>query len=125
MAPAAVPGFVHFPTHHCVTGALRHIYACHGVSLSEELLPGLGAGLGFIYWHQRGAPPVYGGRANLERAGEEGLEKTAGRRTGVGVEPLATGGAHPNPAALLAEATRPLGEIADCEEALWVELASG
>ena len=27
MNPQPFPGFEHFPTHHCVTGSLRHIYA--------------------------------------------------------------------------------------------------
>ena len=39
--------------------------------------------VGFIYWHQKGTDPFLGGRANFERAGEEGLERTASRRLGV------------------------------------------
>jgi len=85
-----LPGFQHFQTHHCVTGSLRHIYAFHGYSISEEMLLGLGAGVGFIYWHGHGAKPFLGGRANVERPGEEGLEKTVGRRTGVLVESFHT-----------------------------------
>jgi hypothetical protein len=38
-------------------------------------------------------PPFLGGRANTGRPGEEGLEKTAGRRTGVAVECLETASA--------------------------------
>jgi hypothetical protein len=81
-------GFQHFTTHHCVTGSQRHIYAFHGYPVSEELLLGLGAGVGFIYWHIQGTLPFLGGRANAGRPGEEGMEKTAGRRTGVAVELL-------------------------------------
>ncbi len=51
---------------------------------------GLGAGVGFIYWHTKGALPFLGGRANLERPGVEGLEKAVGRRTGVAVESFRT-----------------------------------
>lgn len=83
-------GFRHFTTHHCITGSLRHIYAYHGYPISEEMLLGLGAGVGFIYWHMKGGLPFLGGRANVGRPGEEGLEKTAGRRTGVEVECIRT-----------------------------------
>jgi hypothetical protein len=84
------PGFKHFTTHHCITGSLRHIYEFHGYPISEEMLLGLGAGVGFIYWHIKGAPPFLGGRANIERPGVEGLEKTVGRRTGVKVQSFHT-----------------------------------
>ena len=77
------PGFATYPTHHCVTGSLKHIYDYHGYPVSEDLLLGLGRGLGFVYFHIKGTDPFYGGRANVARPGEEGLEKTAGRRTGV------------------------------------------
>lgn len=82
------PNFKHFTTHHCVTGSLRHIYEYHDYPISEEMLLGLGAGVGFIYWHTKGTLPFLGGRANLERPGEEGLEKAVGRHTGV-TEPRA------------------------------------
>jgi len=45
--------------------------------------------------------PFYGGRANLERPGQEGLEKTAGRRTGVRVESFYTSSARKAENALL------------------------
>jgi hypothetical protein len=77
------PGFETYPTHHCVTGSLKHIYDHHGYPISEDLLLGLGRGIGFAYFHIKGTDPFYGGRANLERPNEEGLEKTIGRRTGV------------------------------------------
>jgi hypothetical protein len=84
------PGFIHFTTHHCVTGSLRHIYVYNGYPVSEEMLLGLGAGVGFVYWHTKGALPFLGGRANIERPGVEGLEKTIGRRSGVGVRTYRT-----------------------------------
>jgi len=87
------PGFKHFTTHHCVTGSIRHIYEHYDYPISEEMLLGLGAGVGFIYWHAKGTLPFIGGRANLERPGEEGLEKTVGRHTGVRVESNRTGSA--------------------------------
>lgn len=86
-------GFDAFPTHHCVTGSVKHIYDFHDYPISEDLLLGLGAGLGFVYFHIKGTDPFYGGRANNERPGTEGLERTIGRRTGVIVESHTTGSA--------------------------------
>jgi uncharacterized protein DUF4872/butirosin biosynthesis protein H-like len=83
-------GFGSYPTHHCVTGSLKHVYDFHGYPISEELLFGLGAGLGFVYFHFKGTDPFFGGRANNASPREEGLEKTAGRRTGVAVTSRST-----------------------------------
>ncbi len=79
------PGFKNFTTHHCITGSLQHIYEFYEYPASEEMLLGLGAGVGFIYWHTKGTLPFIGGRANLERPGNDGLEKDIGHRTGVQV----------------------------------------
>ena len=49
-----------------------------------------GAGVGFFYWHMKGMPPFLAGRANTGRPNEEGLEKTAGKRTGVRVKSFQT-----------------------------------
>jgi len=80
-------------THHCVTGSMRHIYEFHDYQVSEDLLLGLGAGVGFVYWHMKGTTPFLGGRANVGRPGEDGLEKTAGKRTGVRIKAFHTGSA--------------------------------
>jgi hypothetical protein len=72
---------------------MRHIYQFNNYPISEDLLLGLGAGLGFVYWHMKGTAPFFGGRANVGRPGEEGLERTAGRRTGVRIEPHRTASA--------------------------------
>jgi hypothetical protein len=79
-------GFQPLRTHHCVTGSMRHIYEFNNYPISEDLLLGLGAGVGFVYWHMKGTVPFFGGRANVGRPGEEGLERTAGKRTGVRIE---------------------------------------
>ncbi len=84
------PGFTSLETHHCVTGSMLHVFRFHGCPVSEEMLLGLGSGVGFIYWHQKGTDPFMGGRANFERPGEEGLEKTASRRLGVKLDSLYT-----------------------------------
>jgi hypothetical protein len=79
-------GFHSLETHHCVTGSMLHIYDFHKHDISEDMLLGIGSGLSFIYWHMKGMAPMFGGRGNVGRPGEEGLEITAGRRTGVQVE---------------------------------------
>jgi hypothetical protein len=93
MSLQPIQGFKPLKTHHCVTGSMRHIYEFYQYAISEDLLLGLGAGVGFIYWHMKGTQPMYGGRANVGRPGEEGLEKLAGRRTGVVIESFSTGSA--------------------------------
>lgn len=90
MTLLSIDGFKSLETHHCVTGSMRHIYEFHHFPISEDLLLGLGAGVGFVYWHMKGTMPFYGGRANVGRPGEEGLEKTAGKRTGVQIESFHT-----------------------------------
>jgi hypothetical protein len=84
-------GFRSLETHHCVTGSMLHIYDFYHHPISEEMLLGIGSGVGFIYWHIKGMAPIFGGRGNVGRPGEEGLEITAGRRTGVRVEKHHTG----------------------------------
>ena len=69
----ALDGFQSYETHHCVTGSMLHIYRFYGHELSEEMLLGLGAGIGFLYWHQKGVPPMFAGRGNVHRPGVEGL----------------------------------------------------
>jgi hypothetical protein len=71
--------FTSLPTHHCVTGSMRHIYAFNNCDVSEDLLLGLGEGVGFMYWQAKGQPPFLGGRA----APKPGMEVVAGQRTGV------------------------------------------
>lgn len=68
-----------FETHHCVTGSLRRIYAHYGHDISEDLLLGLGEGVGFIYWHIKNSPPFIGGRAQPKPS----LEAIVTARTGV------------------------------------------
>lgn len=102
-------GFATYPTDHCATGSLKHIYDFHGQPISEDLLLGLGCGLGFVYFHFKGTDPFFGGRANVAGRTEEGLEVTAGRRTGVEVETHVTSSARKAQATLreLLEAGEP------------------
>jgi hypothetical protein len=61
---------------------MRHIYAFNGHDLSEDLLLGLGEGVGFMYWHAKGQPPFLGGRTSPEPS----MEAVAGQRTGVKIQ---------------------------------------
>jgi hypothetical protein len=80
-------GFKSIQTQHCVTGSMRHVYAFNGHDLSEDLLLGLGEGVGFMYWHAKGQPPFMGGRTSPKA----GMEAVAGQRTGVRVQTYRTG----------------------------------
>jgi hypothetical protein len=50
---------------------LKNIFSYHGLNLSEEMLFGLGGGVGFIYWYLKLMPAPF-----------------IGTRYGKGVEPL-------------------------------------
>lgn len=112
-----LPGFKSLETHHCVTGSMRHMYEHHGCPISEDLLLGLGAGIGFVYWHMKGTDPFIGGRGNVGRPGEDGLEKTAGRRTGVLIESYSTGSA--------AKAEKTLLELLEGGEPVMIQVDMG
>jgi hypothetical protein len=66
-----VKDFNQFGGKYCWTTALKNVFAYHGLDLSEELLFGLGGGLGFIYWYMKMMPAPF-----------------IGARYGKGVEPL-------------------------------------
>ena len=56
-------GFELFAGKHCETTALKRVLDYHGLSLSEEMLFGLGGGIGFVYWHtKRMTSPFIGAR---------------------------------------------------------------
>jgi len=48
-------GFQNLTGEHCATTALRQIFACTGIRLSEEMLLGLGEGIGFSYREVKGS----------------------------------------------------------------------
>jgi hypothetical protein len=77
-------GFKSLTTHHCVTGSMRHVYVYNNHPISEEMLLGLGGGVGFVYWHMKGTAPFIGGRGK-GRPGQS-FEACAGERTGVVIE---------------------------------------
>lgn len=47
-------GFQNLTGEHCATTALRQVFACTGIRLSEEMLLGLGEGIGFTYKREEG-----------------------------------------------------------------------
>ena len=76
---------------HCETTALNHVLRHFGIELSEEMLLGLGGGIGFIYWYMKQMPtPLVGGRAGGR---EFNLIDNAVRRIGGSTEILTTSSA--------------------------------
>ncbi len=69
--------------YHCQTNSLAKIYHYYNHPLSEDMLLGLGAGMGFIYW-KTGSSVFVGGRANND------LFEDLGRRTGVQIKAIST-----------------------------------
>ena len=54
-----IEGFKPFVGMHCETTALKRVFDYHGLSLSEEMLFGLGGGIGFIYWYTKMMPSPF------------------------------------------------------------------
>lgn len=57
-------GLEPFVGKHCETTALKRGLDYHGLSLSEEMLFGLGGGIGFLYWHSKSMPLPFIGTRN-------------------------------------------------------------
>lgn len=59
----AAPGFCLYGGKHCETSALQKVMEYSGYNISEEMLFGLGGGIGFVYWFTKKMPvPFIGGR---------------------------------------------------------------
>ncbi|TFH09568.1 MAG: DUF4872 domain-containing protein [Candidatus Thorarchaeota archaeon] len=71
--------------YHCQTNSLAKIFHFHKHPLSEDMLLGLGAGMNFMYWHQKGVPPFIGARGN-----NKNFFHDIGKRTGVLIEEKST-----------------------------------
>lgn len=84
-------GFTSLETHHCITGSLRHVYVYNDHPLSEEMLLGIGGGVGFFFWHSKGQMPFVGGRHKGNPKHE--FEVCVGERTGVKVGNFSTSSA--------------------------------
>jgi|TARA_B110000037_G_scaffold212998_3_gene266771 hypothetical protein len=58
-----IPDFKPFTGDHCESAAIGNLLKHGGLELSEPMLFGIGAGLGFIYWKMKTMPvPFLGGR---------------------------------------------------------------
>jgi len=78
--------------YHCQSGALAKIYHFNGHPLSEDMLLGIGAGMGFMYWQMKikteSGEEDYvfiGGRGNTKN-----FYNDIGKRTGVKIEVIST-----------------------------------
>jgi hypothetical protein len=77
--------------YHCQTNSLAKIFHFHGHPLSEDLLLGLGSGMGFIYWKMKMGTEenvFIGGRSNNKSFFDD-----IGQRTGVNIRTISTGSA--------------------------------
>ena len=107
--------------YHCVTGSLAKIYHYYGHPLSEDMLLGLGAGMGFIYWKMKMQDETYifiGGRAN-----NQGFFTDLGNRTGVKIKGISTNSTKKAEAALLEKLkeSQPVMLFADMGLLPWFE----
>jgi len=74
--------------YHCQTNSLAKIFHSNKHPLSEGMLLGLGAGMGFIYWRMKMGSSYYvfiGGRGNTKE-----FFNDIGKRTGVEIEAKST-----------------------------------
>jgi hypothetical protein len=87
--------------YHCQTNSLAKIFYHAGHPLSEDMLLGLGAGMGFIYWKmkmQTGSYVFIGGRGNNKE-----FFNDLGKRTGVDIAILSTSSSRKASVSLLAK----------------------
>jgi hypothetical protein len=78
--------------YHCQSNSLAKIFHHYRHPLSEEMLLGLGSGMGFIYWHMKGNPDkgipasvFVGGRGNTKE-----FFSDVGKGTGVDIQERST-----------------------------------
>lgn len=89
---------------HCVTSSLRKIYCHNHHPMSEDMLLGLGAGMGFIYWQMnigQSKTVFIGGRGNTKN-----FFADLGKRTGVNIKTVATSSALKAKSSLLEKLAR-------------------
>ena len=107
---------------HCQTNSLAKIFHNNNCKLSEDMLLGLGAGMGFIYWSQKGIPPFIGGRANVKAFFQD-----LGSRTSVKIETKTTASEKKAEIVLLEKLNNkePVMVYADMGLLPWFELPDG
>ncbi len=89
----------HLDGYHCQTNSLAKIFYHYGHSLSEDMILGLGAGMGFIYWKMKmktGSYVFIGGRGNNKE-----FFNDLGKRTGVKITTISTSSSRKAEASLL------------------------
>ena len=108
--------------YHCVTNSLAKIYHHNSHPLTEDMLLGLGAGMGFIYWSPKGGYPFVGGRANTK-----GFYTDLGDRTGVQITESSTASEKRAEAALVERLKRrePVMMTGDMGYLPWFEMPEG
>lgn len=87
MSKVLVEGFVHRPGGHCGSSAMRDILSFYGLDLSEEMVFGLGSGIGFLYYDDPSmVPPILlGGRSwDMEQVLCKNLEIGLEVKSGLG-----------------------------------------
>ena len=85
--------------YHCQTNSLAKIFHFHNHPLTEDMLLGLGAGMGFIYWKMKFGESTYifiGGRGNTKDFFDD-----VGKRTGVEIKVISTSSVKKAEASLL------------------------
>lgn len=110
---------------HCVTNSLAKIFRDANRPLSEEMLLGLGAGIGFIYWQMKfgGETSVFiGGRGNLKN-----FSRDLAGRTGVHIAEMRTASAKKAEEVLLRalEKQQPMMLGADMGFLPWFDFPAG
>jgi hypothetical protein len=108
--------------YHCVTNSLAKIYYHNAHPLSEDMLLGLGAGMGFIYWSPKGGYPFVGGRGN-----PKGFYRDLGERTGVRIREVSTASEKKAESALVERLKRrePVMVFGDMGYLPWFEMPEG
>ncbi|MCJ7666639.1 MAG: BtrH N-terminal domain-containing protein, partial [Actinobacteria bacterium] len=108
--------------YHCQTNSLSKIFHFYGNPLSEDMLLGLGAGMGFIYWHQKGMYPFVGARGN-----NKDFFNDIGKRTSVKIEIRSTASEKKAEEALLAkmEQKEPVMVFGDMGYLPWFDFPKG
>ena len=108
--------------YHCQTNSLAKIFYYYGHPLSEDMILGLGAGMGFIYWKMKmkiGSYVFIGGRGN-----NKNFFNDLGERTGVKITTLSTSSAKKAERSLLTKLTNgePVMLFGDMGFLPWFEL---
>lgn len=86
-----IPNFSALDGCHCISSSIARIFHWANLPVSEEMLLGLGAGLGFVYWRMKfgGNESVFvGGRGNMK-----GFYEDLSKRTGVAIREVRTSSA--------------------------------